>query len=487
VPAPYNFESRIHPDPLPARKPVNPQLLRNPMKVCMVAYAFYETDNRVRRYAEALAKRGDTVEAISLRREGLPAFEVLNGVRIHRVQARQINEKGKLTHITRLLGFFIRSMAFLTRSHLKERYDLIHVHSVPDFEVFAALFAKLGGAKVILDIHDIMPEFYVSKFNSNSDSLAFKILLTIERLSTRFADHVIAANHIWGDRLVSRAVPDSKCTTFLNYPDSSLFQQKSGAPRNDGKFVMLYPGTLNYHQGLDLAVRAFSQIKDQIPEAEFHIYGAGEQLEYLGSLIGELNLQDRVFLKGIVPLEQVSSVIAGADLGVVPKRSNAFGDEAFSTKTLEFMTVGVPLIVPNTTIDSYYFDDSLVTFFKANDETSLAEAMLRMAKNPELRRHQVENSLEFVKKFTWDTNRAGYLDLVDFLVNGKPRVSFPSGKPAHQPAKSPYSGNDHSDGNGSAPRNSSGHGPTSGSSSSESDFNSKHSATPRIKSGILTL
>ena len=313
----------------------------------MVAYAFYETDNRVRRYAEALAKRGDYVEAVSLRRDGLPPFEVLNGVRVHRVQPRQINEKGKFTHVWRLIQFFLRSMAFLTKSHLKERYDLIHVHSVPDFEVFAALFAKLGGAKVILDIHDIMPEFYVSKFNSTHDSLAFKILLTIERLSTRFADHVIAANHIWGDRLVTRSVPDSKCTTFLNYPDSSLFQQKDGVQRNDGKFVMLYPGTLNYHQGLDLAVRAFSRVKDQIPEAEFHIYGAGEQLEYLRSLIGELGLQDRVFLKGIVPLEQVSSVIAGADLGVVPKRSNAFGDEAFSTKTLEFMTVGVPLIVPD--------------------------------------------------------------------------------------------------------------------------------------------
>jgi glycosyltransferase involved in cell wall biosynthesis len=454
------------------------------MKVCMVAYAFYETDNRVRRYAEALAKRGDYVEAVSLRREGLPAFEVIGGVRVHRIQPRQINEKGKFTHVWRLVQFFLRSMAFLTKSHLKEKYNLIHVHSVPDFEVFAALFAKLGGAKVILDIHDIMPEFYVSKFNSTRDSLAFKILLTIERLSTRFADHVIAANHIWGDRLVTRSVSDSKCTTFLNYPDSSLFQQKGGAPRNDGKFVMLYPGTLNYHQGLDLAVRAFSRIKDQLPEAEFHIYGSGEQLEFLRSLIGELNLQDRVFLKGIVPLEQVSTVMAGAHLGVVPKRSNAFGDEAFSTKTLEFMTVGVPLIVPNTTIDSYYFDDSLVTFFKANDETSLADAMVRIARNPELRRHQVENSLEFVKKFTWDANRAGYLDLVDFLVNGKPRISFPSGKPAHLPAQSPYSGSGsvNGNGNGNSLHGSNGHGPAA----DDSQADSKRGVSSRQKSGALT-
>ena len=477
----YNSETRIHLDPLPARRPVYPQQLRKPMKVCMVAYAFYETDNRVRRYAEALVKRGDYVEAVSLRREGLPAFEILNGVRVHRVQPRQINEKGKFTHVWRLLQFFLRSMSFLTRSHLKERYDLIHVHSVPDFEVFAALFPKLAGAKVILDIHDIMPEFYVSKFNSTRDSLAFKILLAIERLSTRFADHVIAANHIWGDRLVTRSVPDSKCTTFLNYPDSALFQRKNGAPRNDGKFVMLYPGTLNYHQGLDLAVRAFSLVKDQIPEAEFHIYGAGEQLEYLRSLIGELKLEDRVFLKGIIPLEQVSDAIAGADLGVVPKRSNAFGDEAFSTKTLEFMTVGVPLIVPNTTIDSYYFDDSLVTFFKANDEASLAEAMLRMAKNPELRHRQAENSLEFVKKFTWDANRAGYLDLVDFLVNNKPRISFPSGKPAHHPAESPYGGS--SNGNGVSHRGSNGF----GRSSDEQTLESNGGVAPRTKSRTLTL
>ena len=36
------------------------------MRICMVAYSFYETDNRVRRYAEALARRGDKVDALSI-------------------------------------------------------------------------------------------------------------------------------------------------------------------------------------------------------------------------------------------------------------------------------------------------------------------------------------------------------------------------------------------------------------------------------------
>ena len=179
---------------------------------------------------------------------------------------------------------------------------------------------------------------------------------------------------------------------------------------------MLYPGTLNYHQGLDIAIRAFSRIKDQVPRAEFHIYGSGDQLDSLKSLIRELCLETKVFIKGSVPLDQISLVIENSDLGVVPKRGNSFGNEAFSTKILEFMAVGVPLIVPDTTIDRLYFDDSVVAFFKANDESSLAEAMLRLINNPDLRRQLIQNSSEFVKKFTWDENKAGYLNLVDSLV-----------------------------------------------------------------------
>ena len=195
-------------------------------------------------------------------------------------------------------------MFFLTRQQISDRYDLIHVHSVPDFEVFAALYPKLTGTKIILDIHDIVPEFYASKFKTSHNSLTFKLLVTIERLSTRFSDHVIAANHIWEKRLQDRSVRASKCTTFLNFPDTQDFQRR-GRKRTDDKYILLYPGTLNYHQGLDIAVRAFAMIKDQVPQAEFHIYGEGEQLEVLKSLVIELGVQDRVFLRAMLPYHQI--------------------------------------------------------------------------------------------------------------------------------------------------------------------------------------
>ena len=74
-------------------------------------------------------------------------------------------------------------------------------------------------------------------------------------------------------------------------------------------------------------------------------------------------------------MDQVPKVMANADIGIVPKRNDFFGGMAFSTKILEFMSMGIPVIVSKTMIDTYYFDDSLVTFFNPDSVGDLANAM----------------------------------------------------------------------------------------------------------------
>jgi len=385
----------------------------------MVSYSVYDGDNRVRRYGEALAKNGYEVDAFALWRVGHESLgELLNGVRVHRIQGRIKNEKNKFDYLWRLLAFFLRSLWHVTRENWKRPYDLVHVHSVPDFEVFAAVFAKLSGAKVILDIHDIVPEFYASKFQVTADSLVFKSLVGMERTSTWFADHVITSNHIWEERLIARSVPRTKVTAIINYPDMRVFRRR-GRTRNDRKAVMLYPGSLTYHQGVDLAVRAFARIQHEAPEAEFHIYGSGDQLESLKSLVAELGLRDRVLFKGSLVVEELVGVMENADLGVVPKRGNGFGNEAFSTKIPEFMAMGVPVVIPNTAIDTYYFNDSVAKFFVAGDEMSLASAMLQMIRDAGMRERLARNAISFVQDFSWEKNQAIYLDVVRHLVEGR--------------------------------------------------------------------
>jgi glycosyltransferase involved in cell wall biosynthesis len=385
------------------------------MRACMVAYTFYEPDNRVRRYAETLVKRGDQVDAIVLRQPGQQSRTVVSGVNVYKIQGRKINEKMKIQYLFKLLLFLFKSACKLTQLHWQKKYDVIHVHSVPDFEVFATLFAKLTGARVILDIHDIVPELFAGKFRVGKDSLFFKLLLWVERISMAFADHVIVANHIWFRRLIERSVAPQKCSVVMNYPDPSIFTVRKSSSGSSGRFIMIYPGTLSIHQGLETAIKAVDLIKNEIPDLEFHIYGKGTDEEYFKKLVHKMNLENRVFFRSMVPIEKLPRIIADADLGVEPKLKRSFGNEAFSTKILEFMTVGIPVIASDTMVHTHYFDESMVKFFRSEDENDLAYCIAMLRKEEKLRRYLVRNAFKYIEKNSWNIKKHSYLNIVDSL------------------------------------------------------------------------
>jgi glycosyltransferase involved in cell wall biosynthesis len=380
----------------------------------MVAYTHYESDNRVRRYAEALARRGDDVDVLVLKDPDRPDNDELKGVRIYRLQTRVLNESSPITYLIKLLLFMGRSAARLAWNCRNGRYDVIHVHSVPDFEIFAAIIPKLIGSKIVLDIHDLVPDLYASKFNKQKDSLIFKMLVLVEKLSIAFSDHVIIANHLWYNTLLSRSVCAEKCTVVLNYPDISIFG-KIPRTRDDGKFVMIYPGSLNWHQGLDVAIIAFSKIAGKYPQAEFHIYGSGKEENGLIDLVKKLRMEEKVMFMGSRTMEGIAEAIANADVGIVPKRAVSFGNEAYSTKILEFMAVGVPVIASNTKIDRWYFNDSQILFFRSEDEDDLAEKMERIITDPGLRARLIESGDTYIRLNNWDIKRNEYFDLLRSL------------------------------------------------------------------------
>jgi glycosyltransferase involved in cell wall biosynthesis len=396
------------------------------LRVCMLAYAFYESDTRILQYATALAQRGDTVDVIALRRDdSLPEFEVLDGVNVYRIQPRTVNEKGLFTYVSRIMRFLLRSAFFLIQTQRKHPYDVVHVHNVPDFLVFSAISSKWKGVPIILDIHDLLPEFYASKFKVSPNSVLFKMLTFMELCSAAFATHVIIANDLWRDRLVARSSRDEKCSVVRNRPDLSIFKKQAHWERKKaGKFVLTYPGSLNWHQGLDIAIRAFASIADQIPDAEFHIYGEGPAKPSLILLASELEMKDRIVFHDFLPSREIAQVMAATDLAIEPKRStSAFGNEALSTKILEFMSLGVPVIACRTRIHAYYYDDSIIQYYENDDETELAKQILRLKNDPDLREYLVANARKYVQENTWDARKHEYLQLVDSLTGAKVRIN----------------------------------------------------------------
>jgi glycosyltransferase involved in cell wall biosynthesis len=204
---------------------------------------------------------------------------------------------------------------------------------------------------------------------------------------------------------------------MVNTPDLSVFVRR-GKKRRDEKIILIYPGTLNWHQGVDIAIRAVASLKDKLPTLEFHIYGEGEARVTLMQLALELGLKDRVLFHDVCPIREIARKIEEADLGIVAKRADSFGDEAFSTKILEFMCLGVPTIVSGTTIDRYYFNDSITQFFRSGDVVDLANRILGLAQHTDARDAMAKRASEFAVSMTWDVHKGHYLRIVDGLVGG---------------------------------------------------------------------
>ena len=383
----------------------------------MVSHSFYESDNRLIRYAEALAARGEEVDVLALRRSAqLPKDETLNGVQVHRLQDRfGKSESAPLAYLLPILRFAGAAARWLHENGKTPAFDLVHVHNIPDFLIFAAMPARLRGAALVLDIHDIVPEFFASKFGASENSMLVRSLKWMEKLSARAADHVILANHLWLDRYTARSAPAEKCSVVINHVDEKIFRRLPRDVRADGPLV-IYPGGLQWHQGLDIAIRAFALLKQHIPDARFHIYGDGGYKSKLVALVGELGLDDSVAFFEPLDLRAIARVVADADLGVVPKRADGFGNEAYSTKIMEFMALGVPVVLSATRVDRHYFDDSIVRFFPSGDVDALAAAMADVLTNRDLRETMVNNALAYVRRNSWEQHQGAYLQLVDRLI-----------------------------------------------------------------------
>jgi len=342
----------------------------------------------------------------------------MDGVHVYRIQKRVIDEQEPFSYAKKLCRFLFHAAWFLAKRSVKATYDLVHVHNIPDFLVFAALVPKLRGAKVILDIHDLVPEFYESKFRSEKNERRIRLLKRIEKMSIAFSDFVIIANDIWQERLCERSVQGNKILTMLNYPDPNIFRKQPPKQAN-GKFIVIYPGSLAWHQGLDIAVTAFDLLRDRLPHAEFHIYGDGHEKPKIMQLVQELELEDRILFKNSLTLREVYDIIAQADLGIVPKRNNSFGNEAFSTKILEFMAVGVPVVASDTKIDKLYFSDDMLCFFTSGNPQSLADSIVKVHDNAAYREKLLRNAFAYVAKNNWGVKQCEYLHLVERLTGKK--------------------------------------------------------------------
>jgi glycosyltransferase involved in cell wall biosynthesis len=151
----------------------------------------------------------------------------------------------------------------LARLHFRGRLDVVHIHNMPDILVLAAIVPRLLGSKLLLDIHDPMPELYMSR-NHDSRSALVRALRFQERISCWLADRVITVNDTMRETLAAKGVSGDKIFIVHNFPDRSHFpiaDLPNRWPKAPDNLVLLYCGMVTEHYNLGLAVRAMAVLR----------------------------------------------------------------------------------------------------------------------------------------------------------------------------------------------------------------------------------
>ena len=118
------------------------------MNVCMLAYAHYLNDGRIKWYVRTLEAQGHHVDVIALKADGEPAIETRSAGTTFRVMSKYQGER-TFMYVWSYLKFFVKSSLLLARCSIRQRYDVVHVHNMPNVLVLAAIVPRMLGAELM--------------------------------------------------------------------------------------------------------------------------------------------------------------------------------------------------------------------------------------------------------------------------------------------------------------------------------------------------
>jgi glycosyltransferase involved in cell wall biosynthesis len=380
----------------------------------MVAYAEYFTDARIKNYVGALLDRGDSVDVFALGRER-------GTTRSGRLEVTNLGAKrpgsGGLRYLAAQVPFMLKATWQLAKRSLRGRYDIIHVHNMPDILALVGLPFRLMGTKVILDIHDTMPETYATKMEVPLDSLPIRILIGEELLSAACANRVIATNVMHKEVLVGHGIPERKIDQILNVGDRKIFKPRNVVP-NGGELWLGYHGTIAKRLGLFLIVDALGEVKADCPGVRFLCVGEGEDLPALKEYAAQRGVGDMIEWLPFVDVEQLPEVLQKVHVGVIgnQRATEERRNYMLPVKTLEYAAMEIPSIVPRLAILERYFDGSAAFFYEPDSARELADTIRAVYRDRRLIASKLDGIRAFNAAYNWDIMADRYLGMVDTLA-----------------------------------------------------------------------
>ncbi len=357
---------------------------------------------------------------------GSEVQELSGGSRLIRVKAGPCSPVPK-EDLPRFLPEFLGGV--LARARREERrYDLVHTHywlsgwigrstkqiwNVP----LVASFHTLGKVKNYSLARDEPPEPGVR--------------LAGEEQVIADADRIMAATPSEASQLVGlyRADPERIRLVPPGVDHTVFFPRDRDAARSrlhlSGVRLALFVGRLQAHKGPDIAVRALAEAVARDPASTRDVVLAivggpsgashGAEVAHLMDLAGALGIGERVMLFPPQPQARLADFYAGADVVLVPSRSESFGLVA-----LEAQACGTPVVAAAVGGLRYVVRDNVTGFLvEGHDPADHADRLLALLRDPALVRSMGSRGVERSTRFSWDATAAEILSVYREALDGR--------------------------------------------------------------------
>ena len=279
---------------------------------------------------------------------------------------------------------------------VRNKYDFVHAHEESVF--FARFMKPLFDFKLVYDMHSSLPQ-QLKNFNFSNSKLLYNLFKRLEDSCLRTADAVITIcpdlfNYV-------NTIIENKEKHFLI--ENSIFEpvklkNSNGAASTEYDFenikgyenkeLVVYAGTLEKYQGIDILVKAFKNTISKFPQAFLIIVGGSpEQVKVYSSLAREQNINGNIMFAGRVPQSIAKKYTAMAKVLVSPR------SEGTNTplKVYEQLASGIPLVATNIYSHTQVLTPE-VAFLVDPTPNDLGDGMYQALTNNELAYNKVQSA-----------------------------------------------------------------------------------------------
>lgn len=313
-------------------------------------------------------------------------------VKIHRVRRIKVIQHVRVgpSRAKILLDVLVFFKAI--RMLLGKRYDVIHSHEEAAF--FSMFLAWIFRTRHLYDMHSVLSR-QLGNFNFGNKPIFIRVFEFLENMVLKTCNAVITVGPDL-ERYVKSVGSNIRVVMIENI---ALHAYKTQVQPNDvaqlketlnldGRLPIVYTGTYERYQGLDMALECVDIVAKQYPNVIFIFVGAkNQQAREWTEIAREMNLQDHVRFLDVVSPEESMVYLAYASVLISPRLDGT----STPLKIYSYLHAEKPIVATSITAHTQVLTEDTAILVEPNKE-AFAEGILRALDNPELSRQLGKNA-----------------------------------------------------------------------------------------------